>query len=115
MAARHGLRPDWINNAARLNLPRLDPQLETVYRGERLALHIAGPRYLLATKLLAGRDVDVNDAVHLAVDAGITTAQAMLDLLTEAYPAPLLTPRVQYIAGQIAEAVAKHLQRGVDL
>ncbi len=115
VAARRGLRSDWINDAARLSLPRLDPQLETVYRGDRLTLHIAGPRYLLATKLLAGRDVDMDDAVHLAIDAGVTTAEAMLDLLAEAYPAPLLTPRTQYIADQVAAAVAAQLNLGVDL
>ena len=76
---------------------------------------IAGPRYLLATKLLAGRDVDVDDAVHLAVDADVTTAAAMLDLLAEAYPATLLTPRIQYTAEVVAEDVAARLGRGVDL
>ena len=114
-AGRHGLRADWINDAARLNLPRLDPQLEPVYEGSRLTVYIAGPRYLLATKLIAGRDVDLDDAVHLAIDAGVTTAAAMLDLLAAAYPATLLTPRIQYAAEMVAEDVAARGCRGVDL
>ena len=115
VAARHGLRPDWINDAAKVGLPRLDPQLETVYCGERLTVHAAGPRYLLATKLLAGRAVDLDDAVALAIDAGITTAAAMLDLLADAYPPAMLTPRIQYTAEIVAEDVAARARvEGLD-
>ena len=109
VASRHGLRADWINDAAKVGLPRIDPQLKTVYSGDRLTVHAAGPRYLLATKLVAGRAVDIGDAVHLAIDSGVTTADAMLDLLTEAYPGPMLTPRVQYTAEQVAALVVDRL------
>ena len=67
VASRHALRTDWINNAAKIGLPRLEPQLETIYRGERLTVHRAGPKYLLATKLNAGRPIYIEDAVHLAI------------------------------------------------
>ena len=98
VASRHALRTDWINDAAKIGLPRLEPQLETIYRGERLTVHRAGPKYLLATKLNAGRPVDIEDAVHLAIAAGVTTREGMLDLLETAFPAAMLTPRVQYTA-----------------
>lgn len=106
IAHRHGLRTDWINDAARTGLPRLDPQLRAVYRGDCLSVYAAGPKYLLATKLLAGRAVDIRDATALAIAAGVTTADAMLDLLSEAYPAAMLTPRVQYTVELVAADVA---------
>ena len=98
VARRHGLRPKWINDAARVGLPHLAANYEPVYSGERLIVHRADPKYLLATKLLAGRAVDVEDAVPLALAAGITTEVAMLDLLERAYPGPLRTPALQFRA-----------------
>ena len=114
VAHRHGLRADWINDAAKIGLPRLDPQLTTVYRGDCLIVYATGPKYLLATKLLAGRAVDIGDAMNLAIAAGVTTVDAMLDLLSEAYPAAMLTPRVQYTVEQVAADVAARLGPGCD-
>ena len=115
VAARHALRGDWINDAAKSGLPDLDPQLETIYRGEHLTVYRAGPKYLLATKLRAGRPVDIEDAAHLAIVAGITTREGMLDLLEVAFPGALLTARVQYTAELVANDVADLLGRGIDL
>ena len=76
VARRHGLRPKWINDAARVGLPHLPANYAAVYSGERLIVHRADPKYVLATKLFAGRAVDVEDAVPLALAAGITTEEA---------------------------------------
>ena len=59
--------------------------------------------------------MDLTDAVALAATAGITTAAGMLDLLTEAYPEAMLTPRVRYAAELVANDVAGILDRGLDL
>ena len=55
VAARHALRPDWINDAAKVGLPRLDANVEPVHSGERLIVYRTDSKYLLATKLHAGR------------------------------------------------------------
>ena len=111
IAARHGLRPDWINDAAKVKTPDLDPELEVLYRGDRLTVYGAGTRYLLASKLFAARDTDFDDAVRLAEELGLTDADEMLELLSDAYPRRLLTPRNDYNARMVAEAV--HRRRAV--
>lgn len=107
VAARYGLRPDWINDAAKVKTPNLDPQLEVLYRGDRLTVYGAGTRYLLASKLFAARDTDFDDAVRLAEELGLTDAEKMLELLSDAYPRRLLTPRNEYNARMVAEAVRR--------
>ena len=59
--------------------------------------------------------MDIKDAVHLAIAAGVTTREGMLDLLEAAFPAAMLTPRVQYTAELVANDVDALLQRGIDL
>ena len=115
LAVRHGLRSDWVNDAAKGSLPRLPADLEPVYTGSRLEVYRTGYSYLLATKLHAGRAVDLADAVPLAVAAGITTTDEMLDLVQEAYPQAWLTPSLQYRIEVIAAAVADRLQNAPDL
>ena len=105
VADHHDLRPDWINDAAKIKTPHLDPQLEVLYAGDRLKVYGAGPRYLLATKLFAARAHDFDDAVRLATETGFTTSDEMLDLLSAAYPYRLLTPRIEYNAREVARAV----------
>ena len=105
VAARHDLRPDWINDAAKIKTPSVDPQLELLYAGDRLTVYGAGARYLLATKLFAARAHDFDDAVRLAAETGITESEEMLDLLSAAYPHRLLTPRIEYNAREVAGAV----------
>ena len=59
-------------------------------------------------------EVDIADAVHLARAAGITTKEAMFDLLEEAFPGSLLVPRVQYTAELVAADLAEDLRRDPD-
>ena len=108
------MRSDWINDAAKIGLPHLDPELETIYRGKRLTVHRAGVKYLLATKLMAGRPVDLEDAVHLAIAADITTREGMLNLLEAPFPTSMLTPRVQYTVELVASDVAAQMKRSID-
>lgn len=114
VAGRHNLRPDWINDAAKIKTPDLDPQLELLYAGDRLTVYGAGPRYLLASKLFAARAHDFDDALRLADETGITDAEDMLDLLSDAYPHRLLTPRIEHHARQVAEAAQAAASSGQD-
>lgn len=49
--------------------------------GNRLTVYAVGPYYLLATKLIAGRDSDIDDAAILAADVGAITAEELMSLL----------------------------------
>ena len=135
-----GLKSRWVEltrplatlfDAAKIGLPHLDPELETIYRGKRLTdpeletiyrgkrltsdvVHRAGVKYLLATKLMAGRPVDLEDAVHLAIAADITTREGMLNLLEAPFPTSMLTPRVQYTVELVASDVAAQMKRSID-
>ena len=46
--SRHGLRPDWINDAAKLKTVAVAADPEPVFEGARLVVESAGPRYILA-------------------------------------------------------------------
>lgn len=53
--------------------------------GESFAAYSPDDRYLLAMKLFAARGRDFDDAVRLSIETGITFAEAMLELLDDAY------------------------------
>ena len=61
VASRHGLRPDWINDAAKLKTVAVVADPEPVFEGARLVVASAGPRYILAMKLVSARPVDKAD------------------------------------------------------
>ena len=90
VAARHGLDPDWLNDAAKGFMPGPDPDPRTVYESDHLlVLHSARP----------GRDID--DAAILYRTAGYTSPEQALDLLEQRFPGRLL-PRHQYLVHEIA-------------
>lgn len=55
VARCRGLAEGWMNDAAKISVPRLAPRLETIYQGRRLEVLSPGPHFLLAMKLAAGR------------------------------------------------------------
>ena len=114
VSRRHGLRLDWINDAAKGGLPHLNPDVEPIFVGERLVVYRASLQYVLATKLQAGRPIDVSDATDLAIVGGITAEEDLLDLAEAAYPGPWQTPRLSLTAQTVAALVAERLQQGVD-
>ena len=102
VAARHGLDPDWLNDAAKGFMPGPDPDPRTVYESDHLLVQVASPEYLLAMKLHSarpGRDID--DAAILYRTAGYTSPEQALDLLEQRFPGRLL-PRHQYLVHEIA-------------
>ena len=61
VAFRHDLRPDWINDAAKLKTVSVEADLEPVFVGAHLVVESVGARYLLAMKLASARVVDKDD------------------------------------------------------
>lgn len=65
VAARHDLPEDWLNDGVKGFLPGDDPRARQVYESNSLRVDVASPEYLLAMKLLAAREQDVDDIVLL--------------------------------------------------
>ena len=112
VAQRHGLRPDWINDAAKLKAVNVAVEPERVYRGERLVVDSAGRRYILAMKLLSARPVDLADCVHLVRDLNLASEQQLLDLMETAMPSPLRpTVTMQYFALEVFQQARRRPRR----
>lgn len=77
VAGRHGLSDDWLNDAVKGFLPPGRPQSRTIMEVPGLRVEVAEPRYLLALKLRAGRDEDVDDVRLLADLSGVRTDQRL--------------------------------------
>jgi len=100
---RHGLRSDWVNDAAKGGMPRRPADLEPVYRGARLDVYRTSYSYLLATKLHASRAVDLEDAVPLAASTSVSvtkihalrgtwaSAETQIENLPASSPAAIVT------------------------
>lgn len=92
VADRRGIPADWLNDAAKSYLPGPDQDSRQALDIPGLTVDVASPKYLLAMKLLAARDDDINDIRTLYAACGYTTAAEGLDLLEATYPRHLLTP-----------------------
>lgn len=97
VAARHDLPSDWLNDGVKGFLPGDDPQARPAYESAALRVDVASPRYLLAMKLLAARDEDVEDIVALYRLCGFTTVAEGLDLVESAYPGRPIAPKIQFL------------------
>ena len=88
VAQKHDLPSDWLNvNAAYAMMPTLPLKQERMFIGKnRLRVFIPNHRYMLAMKLFAGRDRDMDDAVRLMRRVGMTTKEELYDLIKESYP-----------------------------
>jgi hypothetical protein len=64
-------------------------------------------------KLFSARETDLDDAVFLGHQHGVTTADKLLELVTEAYQTRPLDVRVQYFATEVATRIdgVTNLQR----
>ena len=103
VALRRGLAEGWMNDAAKISVPRLAPRLETIYQGHRLEVLSPGPHFLLAMKLAAGRDRDLPDAAMLIDEIGFDDPEEVLDLMEEAWGHTQLSIAVEYFAREAFE------------
>lgn len=97
VADRRGISRDWLNDAVKGYLPGSDPDRRQAINLPGLTVDVASPRYLLAMKLLAARENDIEDIRTLYEACGFTTAAEGLDLVEATYPRRLIPPRTQYI------------------
>ena len=66
---------------------------EPVFSGERLVVEDAGPHYMLAMKLLSGRDSDEDDCVMLIREVQMYDPKDLLDFIESAAHPRQLRPR----------------------
>lgn len=99
VSKRHrGLRPDWLNDGAKLKRVNVPLEPERIFTGRRLIVDSAGDRYVLAMKLLSHRQVDETDCELLIRSLGITSQAELLDLIEQAIPAQHRSPAAAYFA-----------------
>ena len=104
VAARHNLRPDWINDGAKMKTVALDARPQPVFEGSCLIVESASPRYVLAMKLVSARPLDEPDCVLLAQELGVSSVDELLDLVEEAVPwSGTLSVTTQYFAQSVFE------------
>ena len=100
----------WFNNDVRDAVPppgKLEPEI--LFSGRNLEAYRPSLRVLLAMKLTASRErKDLTDAVQLAGETGIDTAEAMAGLLEDVYGPDHITPEMRAF---IDLTIAKRLAR----
>jgi hypothetical protein len=97
VAARNDLPEDWLNDGVKGFLPGDDPRARSVYESEALRVDVASPAYLLAMKLMAAREQDVDDIILLYRLCGFTSVADGLDLVESVYPGRAIAPKVQFL------------------
>lgn len=110
IAARHGWRADWINDAATMFLPnglgRRTPEWRTVHQGPHVTVQVASPDTLLAMKLHAAQrrgNRDASDLAALLPLCGITSLEAAEQLYEDFYPGDELTERSQQLVRRLLD------------
>ena len=84
---RHGLDERWFDLKAAQFVPRGDDvRAKTVYNSPGLVVTGASAEHLLAMKVFAARDIDLQDVKHLAGVLGITKASDAIRICEQAYP-----------------------------
>ena len=111
VADRRGWLRSWFSEAVTTYLSSTDDvTLHRAYPdtgGAGLRVYVARPDYLLAMKLAAMRagSRDESDAALLSRASGITTFDAMIDLMTRYFPKDAPDPRRMAIIGQFAKTL----------
>ena len=112
-----GVEPVWLNDgpliARPLGLEPHDPLV--VYSGKNLTVSVAGARFVLAMKVVAGRDTDGRDLPYLFDAAGVDSLDAVVALHQEAYrglPLHANADRTLREAGPRAVTPGPQLEKG---
>ena len=118
-----GLSPDWMNDGVKGFVSTKEEYSEGLAFGRHVvpALEIVfpSPEYLLAMKCVAMRNTsesphDRNDILKLAEMAGITDAEAVLDLVQRFYPLGRLAPRIEFGVRELLDRAASEEEMEVE-
>jgi hypothetical protein len=102
VGSRHGLPPDWLNDAVKGFLPGPDSAATVVFDRPGLAVRVASPRYLFAMKVLAARvERDQDDIKLLYGLSGFRSIEEALDHVQSLYPHQPIPPRAQYLLEEL--------------
>ena len=85
VAEAENLPRNWLNGAAAIFTPDCDLEPQELYRSDCLAVSAPSRRVMLAMKLHAGREVDLEDAARLATETATTDAAQLQALVEHAY------------------------------
>ena len=96
IARRERLPLDWINDGAKGFL-RSQPPVSFWKRYPGLDVYMPELEYLLAMKVVARRDRDIDDAKALIQHMNISDAAKVLDIVKQYIPQNYLTPSIQYM------------------
>ncbi|MBA3323521.1 MAG: hypothetical protein H0T45_19040 [Pyrinomonadaceae bacterium] len=109
IAARHGLRKDWLNYAVRIFLTEHQKRVLLVL--SHLTVYVPEPDYLLAMKALAGRvdSKDRDDLIFLIRELNIESGAEVVEIVSRYYPHKQIKPETQAF---IEELFSSHDQFG---
>ena len=85
VAETENLPWNWLNGAAAIFTPECDLDPQVLYRSDCLEVLSPSRRVMLAMKLHAGREADLEDAARLATETATTDTAQLQALLEHAY------------------------------
>ena len=87
VARKHDLPEDWLNETATMFSPRgEDPRASTVFSSQYLTVTGASAEHMLAMKLQAGREGDLEDIDTLLAHLKITSSEDALRIYEQVFP-----------------------------
>lgn len=103
---QEGVQTDWLNDAAKIGAlsPLADADPTLIYEGRNIRVHGAGARYVMAMKLVAGREIDLSDLPTLLGAADFESLDEALDWVARAHAHRLIPVGAQYILEEAWEA-----------
>ena len=87
IARKHDLPENWLNETATMFTPRAeDPRARTVFSSQHLTVTGASAEHMLAMKLQAGREGDLEDIDTLLTHLKIASSEDALKLYAQVFP-----------------------------
>lgn len=87
IATKHDLPAEWLNETATMFSPRgEDPRAKTVFSSRYLTVTGASAEHMLAMKLQAGREGDLEDIDTLLTHLGIASREDALQIYEQVFP-----------------------------